>query len=167
MSSAERASDPALVVLDTSALRDVRERIRAAGPSDCDAFVVVDLGDRGLSATVVDAESGVRVGERTDSDLAPRMLDRAIVDHLTATGRVARPESDEWADELLGLVTGLRGTLVTAEGAFAMGAEHVGLVRVSRSDLVVALHPYLMTAAALWQSVVSECARTVGALVFL
>lgn len=167
MSSAERAFDSAPSVLDIHMLRDVRARIAAAGLTDHEEFVVVAHGDRGLTATVVDAETGTRLVERTDDQLEPRSLDLAVVDHLIRTGRVTIPESDEWAVELRDVVTGLRETLVYAEGSFAMGTEHVGLVRVSRRDLVVALHPQLMAATALWQSVASERARPVGAVVFL
>ncbi|GGF12941.1 hypothetical protein [Williamsia phyllosphaerae] len=167
MSLAERALDSDPAVLDDTVLRDIRARLGAAGLADCAAFVLVELCDRGLQATVVDAGTGSRVAERGDDALSPRMLDRAVADHLVRTGRVERPESDEWVDELLHLVTGLRTTLATADGAFAMGTAHVGLVRVSRRDLVVALHPHLMVAAALWRSAAADFEPPVGAVVFL
>lgn len=167
MSTAQRAPHSGAVMLDESLLHEVQRTLAASGITDCAAFVLVELNEGGLRTAVVDSSTGASLVERGDGKLGPRMLDLSMADHLVRSGRVERPASFEWATELIDLMPDIRARLAVTDGAFAMGARHVAMFRVSRRDYYAGLQPHLLAAQSLWQAVALNSAPPVGALVFM
>ncbi|NMO02544.1 hypothetical protein HH308_15120 [Gordonia sp. TBRC 11910] len=64
--------------------------------------------------------------------------DVALMTYLVSAGRVAKPENEQWHDELLRLVAQARRNLARSEGTFVMGHTHVRLFRVTRDDVISA-----------------------------
>lgn len=154
-------------MLDESLLHEVQRTLAASGITDCAAFVLVELNEGGLRTAVVDSSTGASLVERGDGKLCPRMLDLSMADHLVRSGRVERPASFDWATELIDLMPDVRARLAVTDGAFAMGASHVAMFRVSRRDYYAGLQPHLLAAQSLWQAVALNSAPPVGALVFM
>ena len=167
MSTAQRAPHSGAVMLDESLLHEVQRTLAASGITDCAAFVLVELNEGGLRTAVVDSSTGASLVERGDGKLCPRMLDLSMADHLVRSGRVERPASFEWATELIDLMPDIRARLAVTDGAFAMGARHVAMFRVSRRDYYAGLQPHLLAAQSQWQAVALNSAPPVGALVFM
>ncbi|MBT0566296.1 hypothetical protein [Williamsia sp. CHRR-6] len=154
-------------MLDYRLLREISRQLTAAGVYRCASFVLVELDNRGLRTSVVDSTTGISLLERGDRKLTPRLLDLSMADYLVQSGRVGRPETLEWANELIGLFPGIRERLNHSDGAFAMGPKHVGLFRVSRRDYFAGLQAHLMAAQTLWQSTALNADLPVGAIVFM
>ena len=167
MSSALRQPRSGAVMLEESLQRDIRRVLHAADVASCAAFVLVELGETGLRASVVDAATGGSLVEHGNGRLCPHMLDLTLADHLVRMGRVTRPESTEWAAELIGLMPQVRERLAAADGAFAMGTEHVAMFRMSRNDCVTALSTELADAASVISRTVDEAGVDVGAVVVM
>jgi hypothetical protein len=167
MSSALRQPRSGAVMLEESLRRDIRRALSAAGVESCAAFVLVELGDTGLRASVVDATTGGSLVEHGNGRLCPHMLDLTLADHLVRIGRVTRPESTEWAAELIGLMPQVRERLAAVDGAFAMGTEHVAMFRMSRTDCVTALSRELADAASIITRTVDEAPVGVDAVVVM
>ncbi|MEH3154273.1 MAG: hypothetical protein PGN29_02600 [Gordonia paraffinivorans] len=167
MSSALRQPRSGAVMLEESLQRDIRRALRAARVESCAAFVLVELGDTGLRASVVDAATGGSLVEHGDGRLCPHMLDLTLADHLVRIGRVTRPESTDWAAELIGLMPQVRERLAVVDGAFAMGSEHVAMFRMSRLDCVTALAQELSDAASVISRTVAEAPVGVDAVVVM
>jgi hypothetical protein len=165
MSSASRQPHSGAVMLEESLHRGIRQAITAAGVPWCEAFVLVEVDNMGLRASVVDAATGISLVEHGDGRLRPHMLDVALADHLVRIGRVTRPRSPEWMAELVGLMAQVRARLVVADGAFAMGTEHVSMFRMSRTDCITALSAELSDAASLIERTVAESDVEVDAVV--
>ncbi|MCP2161533.1 hypothetical protein [Williamsia serinedens] len=167
MSSALRQPRSGAVMLESSLQREIRRALTAAGVESCAAFVLVELGDTGLRASVVDAATGGSIVEHGNGRLCPHMLDLTLADHLVRIGRVTRPESTEWAAELIGLMPQVRERLAAVDGAFAMGTEHVAMFRMSRTDCVTALSRELTDAASIITRTVDEAPVDVDAVVVM
>lgn len=144
---------------------EIRRALSDADVVSCVAFVLVELGETGLRASVVDAATGVSLVEHGNGRLCPHMLDLTLADHLVRMGRVTRPESTEWAAELIGLMPQVRERLAAVDGAFAMGTEHVAMFRMNRSDCVTALSTELADAASIISRTGDEAGVDVGAVV--
>ncbi|MFD0925055.1 hypothetical protein [Williamsia deligens] len=155
------------VMLQDSLQREVRRAVAAAGIDRCPAYLLAELGEMGLRVAVVDAASGASIAERGDGRLAPHMLDLTLADHLVRIGRVTRPESTGWAAELIDLMPAVRERLAVADGAFAMGPEHVSMFRMSRADCVTALETELTGARDVIARTLAESTVDIGAVVFM
>ncbi len=131
------------------------------------AFVLVRLDDTGLRASAVDAETGERLTELSEPLVGPAALDRMLADHLVRTGRAKSPETKSEALELIGLMPLVRIKLAGASGAFVIGRNSVGLVRVTHHDLDEALAPALSRAASLARSVAIGSPQQVTSLVVM
>ncbi|WP_299570170.1 hypothetical protein [uncultured Williamsia sp.] len=152
-------------MLEESLQRDIRRALHAADVAPGTAFVLVELGETGLRASVVDATTGASLVEHGNGRLCPHMLDLTLADHLVRMGRVTRPESTKWAAELIELMPQVRERLAAVDGAFAMGSERVAMFRMSRNDCVTALSTELADAASIISRTVGEAGVDVGAVV--
>jgi hypothetical protein len=131
------------------------------------AFVLVRLDDTGLRASAVDAETGERLIELSEPLVEPAALDRMLADHLVRNGRAKSPQTRSEALELIGLMPLVRIKLAGASGAFVIGRNSVGLVRVTHHDLDEALAPALSRAASLARSVAMGSPQRVTSVVVM
>ncbi|MGZ8177344.1 hypothetical protein ACXVUM_05375 [Williamsia sp. SKLECPSW1] len=167
MSSGVKQPRSGAVMLEESLQRDIRRALGAAGVEQCAGFVLVEFGDTGLRASVVDAATGTSLVEHGNGRLCPHMIDLTLADHLVRIGRVTRPESTQWAAELIGLMPEIRGRLAVADGAFAMGTDNVAMFRMSRVDCITALESELTDAATVITTTVREATLPVDAVVVM
>jgi hypothetical protein len=156
-----------VIWLDPSLLRTVRELLQSSTGQVGPAFALIDLDDGGLRGAAVDADTGQCLMQLDDHDLQGHAFDRTIADHLVRTGKAPMPENSEWARELLDLMAKARLTLSRSDGTFVMGHQHVGMLRVTRSDLDEALAPAAARAVSLARSIAVGSPAPVTAVVLM
>ncbi|WP_146240581.1 hypothetical protein [Williamsia limnetica] len=149
-----RTRSPSRVIwLEESLLREIRELLATTIGHVGPAFALVDLDENGLRGAAVDAETGQCLIELNDHTLNASAFDRTIADYLVRIGKAQMPETAEWARELLDLMPQARLLLSGSPGTFLMGKQHVGLLRVTRTDLDEALGASIVRAVSLARSV--------------
>ena len=156
-----------MIWLDPSLLRTVRDLLHSASGQVGPAFALIDLDDGGLRGAAVDSDTGQCLMQLDDHDLQGRAFDRSVADYLVRTGKAPMPENAEWARELLDLMTKARSALSRADGTFVMGHDHVGMLRVTRTDLDEALAPAVVRAVSVARSIAAGSPAPVTAVVLM
>lgn len=132
------------------------------------ALLVLDLGSDGLTAEVIDTDSGAVIYRRADTSITTDAIDRALAAHLNRVGRVDLSVLDDphrAQDELVELMDEVRRRLGGASAVFLMGDDQIGLLRVTRADVETALAGMLPRIRAHWQETILMAPVPVGAVI--
>ncbi|QQM55525.1 Hsp70 family protein [Rhodococcus pyridinivorans] len=138
--------------------------LQATGELGSNTAVFYDLGDAGLTVTVVDLVSREVLAERTDS-IGGRVFDNVIRDHQLDTNGVWRPDDPATDDELSAQCREAKEKLSQSETVAVPGAA--GVVLMSRETFDPLIAQCVESSAQFVHQVISRAGRNPEAVVLL
>ncbi|WP_064256515.1 Hsp70 family protein [Rhodococcus sp. D-6] len=138
--------------------------LQATGELGSNTAVFYDLGDAGLTVTVVDLVSREVLAERTDS-IGGRIFDNVIRDHQLDTNGVWRPDDPATDDELSAQCREAKEKLSQSETVAVPGAA--GVVLMSRETFDPLIAQCVESSAQFVHQVISRAGRNPEAVVLL
>ncbi|WP_241384815.1 Hsp70 family protein [Rhodococcus sp. CH91] len=138
--------------------------LQSTGELGSNTAVFYDLGDAGLTVTVVDLVSREVLAERTDS-IGGRVFDNAIRAHQLDTNGVWRPDDPATDDELSAQCREAKEKLSKSETVAVPGAA--GVVLMSRETFDPLIAQCVESSAQFVHQVISRAGRNPDAVVLL
>ncbi|MBS9375462.1 Hsp70 family protein [Rhodococcus sp. B50] len=138
--------------------------LQATGELGSNTAVFYDLGDAGLTVTVVDLVSREVLAERTDS-IGGRVFDNVIRDHQLDTNGVWRPDDPATDDELSAQCREAKEKLSQSDTVAVPGAA--GVVFMSRETFDPLIGQCVESSAQFVHQVISRAGRNPEAVVLL
>lgn len=138
--------------------------LQATGELGSNTAVFYDLGDAGLTVTVVDLVSREVLAERTDS-IGGRVFDNVIRDHQLDTNGVWRPDDPATDDELSAQCREAKEKLSQSDTVAVPGAA--GVVLMSRETFDPLIGQCVESSAQFVHQVISRAGRNPEAVVLI
>mgnify|MGYP000888014055 FL=1 len=138
--------------------------LQATGELGSDTAVFYDLGDTGLTVTVVDLAAREVLAERTDL-IAGRVFDKVIRDHQLDTNGVWRPDDPATDNELSAQCREAKEQLSNSETVAVPGAA--GVVLMSRDTFDPLISQCVESSAQFVHQVIARSGRNPEAVVLL
>ncbi len=138
--------------------------LKATGELGSNTAVFYDLGDAGLTVTVVDLRAGEVLAERTDS-IGGRVFDKAIREHALDTNGVWRPDDPTTDNELSAQCRQAKEKLSESDTVAVPGAA--GVVFLSRETFDPLISQCVESSAQFVHNVIARSNRNPEAVVLL
>ncbi|NMD93859.1 Hsp70 family protein [Rhodococcus sp. BL-253-APC-6A1W] len=138
--------------------------LQATGELGSNTAVFYDLGDAGLTVTVVDLRAGQVLAERTDS-IGGRVFDKAIREHALDTNGVWRPDDPSTDNELSAQCRQAKEKLSESDTVAVPGAA--GVVFLSRDTFDPLISQCVESSAQFVHNVIARSNRNPEAVVLL